>query len=266
MSEDPHASREPAASPGARRITLTGSPGTAAHPARGRRCVFCGRRASGRSRGGWARDAAHRRRSTGIARCRLQRLVRECRAYGVRSAMSIARALQLCPQATCVPVPAAPVRAAGRFNRSSRRLPRWCRPRASTSGTMIWAGPKHCTHTSRSPTRHTGFDALCGMPQGSRYRLVAARLAWWPRWRWKWPNRNRGPTRRGVFCVSPGHEVDFMARFRLGDLPMVGPRFVDTLQRMGLETVAEAQAWPRDTLIARLGERGGRVDVSPRAR
>jgi DNA polymerase IV len=66
-----------------------------------------------------------------------------------------------------------------------------------------------------------------------------------------------GTGANGVHCVEAGEEAIFLSRFRLSDLPMVGPKFADTLARRGLETVAEAQARPRDALIASLGERAG---------
>jgi DNA polymerase-4 len=61
----------------------------------------------------------------------------------------------------------------------------------------------------------------------------------------------------GVHCVAPGDEAAFLSGFRLADLPMVGPRLAERLARMGLETVKEAQAWPAEALVSRLGDRAG---------
>lgn len=49
-----------------------------------------------------------------------------------------------------------------------------------------------------------------------------------------------------------------MRRFRLAELPMVGPRFAARLERMGLFHVEEAQRWPESLLVQHLGERAGR--------
>lgn len=257
MSEDPHASREPAASPGARRITLTGSPAP-------RRILLVDADAffvavarqedpevAGRAT---LLIVGGRPGSRGVV-CSASY---ECRAYGVRSAMSIARALQLCPQATCVPVPR---RACSLRSREIQQVLATFAPVVQASSIDEWYCDMGGTealyaHESLADTAHrirravrdaTGLSVSIG---GGTSRLVAKMAV-------EVAKPKPGTDATGVFCVSPGHEVDFMARFRLGDLPMVGPRFVDTLQRMGLETVAEAQAWPRDTLIARLGERAG---------
>ena len=69
------------------------------------------------------------------------------------------------------------------------------------------------------------------------------------------PKPGTGAT--GVRCVPPGSEADFLAPFRLADLPMVGPRFSATLERMGLDTIADAQQWKVSDLQSRLGERAG---------
>ncbi|MEQ1691064.1 MAG: DNA polymerase IV [Gemmatimonas sp.] len=182
----------------------------------------------------------------------------ECRAYGVRSAMSIARALQLCPNATCVPVPRG---ACGRRSREIQQVLALFSPVVQASsidewycdmaGTEALYGHESLTETAqrirRAVFEATGLSVSIG---GGATRLVAKMAVELGK-----PKPGSGAT--GVCCVSPGDEETFLARFRLHDLPMVGPRFAETLERMGLVTVAEAQAWTRETLVARLGERAG---------
>ena len=65
--------------------------------------------------------------------------------------------------------------------------------------------------------------------------------------------------------VAPGAEAEFMLRFALADLPSVGPRFQERLERLGLRTVRDVVRHDRDTLIRWLGEREG-TWLSERAR
>ena len=67
---------------------------------------------------------------------------------------------------------------------------------------------------------------------------------------------SRGAT--GVHVVAPGGEAAYLSRFRLADLPMVGPRLAEKLERAGLVQVAEAQAAGEARLVRTLGDRAGR--------
>jgi DNA polymerase-4 len=66
-----------------------------------------------------------------------------------------------------------------------------------------------------------------------------------------------GTTADGVHCVAAGEEAAFLAAFRLADLPMVGPKLSEKLERMGLVQVRDAQTWTEAALVSRLGERAG---------
>ncbi len=182
----------------------------------------------------------------------------ECRAFGVRSAMSIARALQLCPKATCVPVPR---RACSERSREIASVLSRFAPVVQASSIDEWycdmAGTEALYgHETLEQTalriRAAVFDAtgLSVSIGGGTSRLVAKMAVEVGK-----PKPGSGAT--GVCCVAPGEEVAFLARFRLGDLPMVGPKFAEALVRIGLETVADAQCWTREALVARLGERSG---------
>src|SRR5690606_17054617 len=61
----------------------------------------------------------------------------------------------------------------------------------------------------------------------------------------------------GVHIVAAGGEEEFVAEFRLADLPGVGPVFADELRALGLVTVPHAICLDRATLMRRLGERRG---------
>src|SRR5438445_26758 len=103
----------------------------------------------------------------------------EARAYGVHSAMPMARAVRLCPGATVVPVP--------------------------------WGA---CAVKSRQ------------IPE------VLLRF-------------------------TPGAEGEFMRRFALADIPLVGPKAQARLARFGLRTVDDVVRHDRPTLVRWLGQREG---------
>jgi DNA polymerase-4 len=57
--------------------------------------------------------------------------------------------------------------------------------------------------------------------------------------------------------VAPGAEAEFLGRFQLADLPMIGPKFQDRLARLGWRAVTDVQRLDRRVLMDRLGEREG---------
>src|SRR5256885_8595272 len=61
----------------------------------------------------------------------------------------------------------------------------------------------------------------------------------------------------GVYVVSPGAEGEFMRRFALADIPLVGPKSQARLARFGLRTVEDVVRHDRPTLVRWLGEREG---------
>src|SRR3989449_958903 len=61
----------------------------------------------------------------------------------------------------------------------------------------------------------------------------------------------------GVYVVSPGAEGEFMRRFALADIPLVGPKSQARLARFGLRTVEDVVRHDRPTLVRWLGQREG---------
>ena len=182
----------------------------------------------------------------------------ECRAFGVRSAMPIARALQLCPQAMCVPVPR---HACGkRSTEIQAELARFAPVVQASSidewycdmgGTDALYGhePLEATaHRIRNAVREaTGLSVSIGCGTTRLVAKMAVELG----------KPKPGTHANGVCAVTPGREIEFLSQFRLADLPMVGPKLSAKLQSIGLVTIAEAQAWSREMLDARVGEHTG---------
>ncbi len=183
----------------------------------------------------------------------------ECRAYGVRSAMPIARALKLCPEALCVPVPR---HVCGIRSREIQAVLAQFAPIVQPSsidewycdlrGTEALYGHEPLEQTARrmrdAVFTTTGLRVSIGAGTSRLVAKMAVELA----------KPKPGTQATGVSCVPPGQEEEFLRRFRLNDLPMVGPRFAAKLEQMGLETVAQAQTWSEEALVHRLGERAGR--------
>lgn len=180
----------------------------------------------------------------------------EARAYGVHSAMPMARALRLCPKAMVVPVPWEMCALKGREIRLVlERFAPVVEQASSDEFYMDLGGTEALYHgepfadTARrirgAVLAETALSVSIG---GSTSRLVAKLAA---------GVAKPGPERPGdgVHVVEPGGEAAFMRRFALGDLPGIGPKSAERLRRLGLHTVDDVLPHDQRGLATRLGER-----------
>ena len=179
----------------------------------------------------------------------------ETRAFGVRSAMPISRALRLCPEAMCVPVPH---RACSRKSREIRAvldryapivqgasIDEWYLDLGGTEG--LYRGETLADTAMRireAVLAETGLRVSLGGGTSKLVAKLAVELA----------KPKPGNAATGVFVVPPGGEADFMTRFSLADIPSVGPRFQERLATFGLVRVPDVLAHDLTTLVRWLGE------------
>lgn len=182
----------------------------------------------------------------------------ETRKFGVRSAMPISRALRLCPDAMCVPVPRG---ACTRMHREIHDVLDRFSPVVQSASIDEWyldlAGTEALYHneplaeTARRIREAVLKETTLSVSIGGGTTKLVAKLAVE---RAK-PKPGSGAT--GVLTVEPGAEEEFLATFTLAELPLVGPKFQERLAKFGMTTVRDVLPYDRATLSRWLGEREG---------
>ena len=180
----------------------------------------------------------------------------EARKYGVRSAMPIARALRLCPQAMCVPVPR---RACGQKSREIRSVLEQFAPIVQGASIDEWymdlggtEGMYH--HEPLAETAQRIRDAVVAGTKlsvsigGGTTKLVAKLAV-------ERAKPKPGTRATGVHVVPPGGEGQFLETFELAEIPLIGPRFQERLARLGMRKVPDVLQYDVQTLTQWLGER-----------
>ena len=180
----------------------------------------------------------------------------EARKYGVRSAMPISRALRLCPQAMCVPVPG---RACGEKSREIRAVLHRYAPVVEGASVDEWYMDLGGTEglyqneplavTARrirdAVTAATGMSVSIG---GGTSKLVAKLAV-------ERAKPKPGTNATGVHTVAPGDEEKFLETFDLAEIPFIGPRFQERLGALGMRTVPDVLQYDVATLTRWLGAR-----------
>src|SRR2546430_4431215 len=155
----------------------------------------------------------------------------EARAFGVHSAMPMARAVRLCPAATVVPVPwEACARMSREIGAALRRFTPVVEQASSDEfyldlyGTEELYDREPLAATARrvrdTVIAATSLSLSIGGGTSKFVAKLAAGLA----------KPRPGGAADGVHVVAPGAETDFMLQFALADIPLIGPKFQ---QRLG---------------------------------
>jgi DNA polymerase-4 len=173
----------------------------------------------------------------------------EVRAFGVRSGMSMAQALRLCPRAVWAPVPRG---ACSRKHREIRAVLDRYVPiveAASIDEFFLDLSGTEALYHQRTlddvasqirnvVLQETQISVSIG---GGTNRLIAKLAA-----------RKAKPA--GVHVVAAGGEADFMHDLPLAAIPGIGPRFQEKLHRFGLRNVADVLPLERKLLVTWFGE------------
>ena len=180
----------------------------------------------------------------------------EARRFGVRSAMSIAQARRLCPQATFVPVPR---KACGQKSAEIRAVLQRYAPVVEGASVDEWyldlSGTEGVYHDEpleataqriRTAVREsTGLTLSIG---GGTNKLIAKLAV-------DRAKPRTDPQSTGVVIVPAGHETEFLRTCTLAEIPGVGPKAQARLASRGLITVPDLLAQDLAGLRRWLGHR-----------
>lgn len=177
----------------------------------------------------------------------------ETRKFGVRSAMPISRALRLCPDALCVPVPRGACSRKHHEIRSvlerfapavqAASIDEWYLDLAGTEALYQGASLEEVGHRIRDAVHaETGLSVSIG---GGTSKLVAKLAV-------EKAKPKSGST--GVHVVAAGDELAFMRQLMLADIPGIGPKTTARLAERGLRSVEEVLALDAAALSRLVGE------------
>lgn len=180
----------------------------------------------------------------------------ETRKFGVRSAMPIARALRLCPNAMCVPVPrkacsvkSAEIRAVlDRFAPvvEGASIDEWYLDLGGTEGLYHNEPLATTAHRIRDAVRRaTRLSISIG---GGTNKLVAKLAV-------ERAKPKAGTGGNGVYVVDDGTEQEFLRSFTLAEIPLIGPKFQERLAARGMTTVPDVLRHDLSVLRSWLGDR-----------
>ena len=170
--------------------------------------------------------------------------------------MPISRALRLCPDAMCVPVPRKACSAkSGEIRHVLERfapmvegasIDEWYLDLGGTEGIYHHEPLGGTAHRMRDAVREeTGLSISIG---GGTNKLIAKLAV-------ERAKPKPGTGANGVHIVEPGAEEDFLRTFALAELPMVGPKFQERLASLGMTTVPDVLQYDVPTLRQWLGAR-----------
>jgi len=173
----------------------------------------------------------------------------EARKYGVRSAMPIARALRLCPQAMCVPVPR---RVCGEKSREIRAVLDRYAPVVQSASVDEWYMDLGGTEgiyeheplavTAKRIREQVEATTKLSVSIGGGTTKLVAKLAV------ERAKPKPGTTATGVHIVAAGDEGRFLETFDLAEIPLIGPRFQERLSKLGMRTVPDVLQYDVQTL------------------
>jgi DNA polymerase IV len=180
----------------------------------------------------------------------------ETRRFGVRSAMPISRALRLCPEATCVPVPR---KACSQKHREIRAVLERFTPTVQAASIDEWyldlggteqlyggAPLDEVAHRIRAAVgKETGLSVSIG---GGTSKLVAKLAV-------ERAKPKPGTGANGVHVVPAGEELEFMRQLALADIPGIGPKSSAKLADAGLRRVVDVLALDAAALTRLVGAR-----------
>jgi len=180
----------------------------------------------------------------------------ETRKFGVRSAMPISRALRLCPEAMCVPVPRkACSTKSGEIRRVLERfspmvegasIDEWYLDLGGTEGVYHHEHLAETAHRMRNAVKEeTGLSISIG---GGTNKLVAKLAV-------ERAKPKPGTGANGVHIVEPGDEGRFLRTFTLAEIPLIGPKFQERLAALGMTVVPDVLQYDVPTLKQWLGAR-----------